>query len=352
MKWLMLDGVTLDSYPMHETLFYQNNAKYLKDNSLHFQISYKDLNPPITYYQVAPVIVHMPGFTDKMKNGEEWFSVPFFAYERGYQMQLMYKFDDNYVNIFLILMKGPHDDNIQQSGKWPLRGRFAIELLNQLSYDNHWLGELVFSTNSNSECTNRVTESDRSHRFCGLKFISTDAILHPNIDTCDYFKDGSLYFRISYKDIVDAIQVPHYPVVPFTIKKSGQLHTNHPFFAFDRGYLMCLSLFYDPAHNHIIPVGLTVMKGPFDDELDQSGYWPLKGTFLVEILFTQYSYGSHYNHSLARLTFSNKDKDMFSYCAKRSFKDKVTSSLILELIITNKDIAKDSFFYHISYEIP
>ena len=207
----------------HETLFYQNNAIYLKDNSLHFQISYKVLNPPITYYQVAPVIVHMPGFTDKMKNGEEWFSVPFFAYERGYQMQLIYKFDDNNVKIFLILMKGPHDDNIQQSGKWPLRGRFAIELLNQLSYDNHWLGELVFSTNSSSECTNRATESDRSHRFYGLKFISTDAILHPNIDTCDYFKDGSLYFRISYEDIIDVIQGPYYsyPVVPFTIKKSG-----------------------------------------------------------------------------------------------------------------------------------
>ena len=93
-------------------------------------------------------------------------------------MQLMFKFDDNYVNIFLVLMKGPHDDNIQQSGKWPLRGRFAIELLNQLSYtDNHYSNELIFSTSTSIDCINRVTESDRSHGLSLMLFSTLILIL-------------------------------------------------------------------------------------------------------------------------------------------------------------------------------
>ena len=34
-------------------------------------------------------------------------------------------------------MKGPHDDKLEQSGHWPLRGTFTIELLNQLNDSDH-----------------------------------------------------------------------------------------------------------------------------------------------------------------------------------------------------------------------
>ena len=35
-------------------------------------------------------------------------------------------------------MKGPHDDKLEQSGHWPLRGTFTIELLNQLNDSDHY----------------------------------------------------------------------------------------------------------------------------------------------------------------------------------------------------------------------
>ena len=42
------------------------------------------------------------------------------------------------VSVFLHVMEGTHDDELQQSGHWPLRGTFTIELLNQLNdYDHH-----------------------------------------------------------------------------------------------------------------------------------------------------------------------------------------------------------------------
>ena len=115
---------------------------------------------------------------------------------------------------------------------------------------------------------------------------------------------------------------------------------------------MCLTLFYDPALNYVILVGLSVMKGPFDNELEQSGYWPLKGTFSVEVLLTQYMFGSHYNHSLGILTFSHNDEYVFSCCAKRSFKDEVTFTLCKRFIAIDNYIAKESLFYHVSYKMP
>ena len=48
------------------------------------------------------------------------------------------------LNTSLYLMKGPHDDELEQSGHWPLRGTFTIELLNQQIDSNHFSKEMIF----------------------------------------------------------------------------------------------------------------------------------------------------------------------------------------------------------------
>ena len=86
--------------------------------------------------QVAPAIVKMSSFTKKLKDKEEWHSSPFFAFEGGYQMCLnviatgVGKGEGTHVSVYLYLMKGPHDDELERSGHWPLRGTFTIDLLN------------------------------------------------------------------------------------------------------------------------------------------------------------------------------------------------------------------------------
>ena len=85
--------------------------------------------------QVAPVIVKMSSFNKKLRDKERWYSSPFFVFDGGYQMCLRVdaagdsKGDGTHVSVHLYLMKGPHDDELEQSGHWPLRGTFTIELL-------------------------------------------------------------------------------------------------------------------------------------------------------------------------------------------------------------------------------
>ena len=60
------------------------------------------------------------------------------------------------VSVYLCLMKVPYDDKLEQSGHWPLRGTFTIELLNQLNDSDHYSRMIQFHHHCCSECTNRV----------------------------------------------------------------------------------------------------------------------------------------------------------------------------------------------------
>ena len=55
-----------------------------------------------------------------------------------------------------VIKKGLHDDELQQSGHWLLRGTFTIELLNQLNDGGHYSCMVQFHHYRCSECTNRV----------------------------------------------------------------------------------------------------------------------------------------------------------------------------------------------------
>ena len=59
-------------------------------------------------------------------------------------------------------MKGPYDDRLEQSGHWPSRGRFNIELLDQLNDNNHT--DYIIFDGISSDQTNRVKEEGRAPR--------------------------------------------------------------------------------------------------------------------------------------------------------------------------------------------
>ena len=88
-------------------------------------------------------------------------------------------------------MKGPHDDKLAQSGHWPLRGTFTIELLNQLSENYHYSPSVVDVT---GRSINRVTGNEMVAIESMMKFISHDTLSQHN----GYLKNDSLHFRISY----------------------------------------------------------------------------------------------------------------------------------------------------------
>ena len=149
--------------------------------------------------QVVPgAILKMSDFAKRKENKEQWYSKPFFAFQQGYQMRLRIYADgyrdgkNTHVSVYLCLMKGPHDDELEQSGYWPLSGTFTIEVLNQLNNNDHYSRHMIFRPPA---VINRVVDGiDGGSGY--HQFISHDILLHNK-----YLKNDALYFRISYQKV-------------------------------------------------------------------------------------------------------------------------------------------------------
>ena len=169
------------------------------------------------YNPVAPAILKMFGLAKKVNNKEAWYSSPFLTFEGGYQMCLRVDAagydcgEGTHVSVYLYLMKGSHDDKLEQSGHWPLRGTFTIELLNQkIDYD-HYSRMVQLHPHLCSKCTNRVLDGMMANSGRGRpQFISHDILVHSDNG---YLVSDSLTFRISYKDTG-----PPYQVAPVTFE--------------------------------------------------------------------------------------------------------------------------------------
>ena len=190
--------------------------------------------------------------------------------------------EGTHVSVFLHLMKGSNY-KLGQTGQASM-GKFTIELLNQLSDNDHYAINVTFGTQLPCDCIN----GDNVIGWGTPYFISHDILIQSN-SYYNYCKDDTLYFRISSYDD------PDYQVLPTIIrmhdftkkKKEKEQWYSRPFFAFDGGYQMCLRV--DAAGDSEgegthVSVYLYLMKGPYDDELEQSGHWPLRGSFRIELL--------------------------------------------------------------------
>ena len=92
----------------------------------------------------------------------------------------------------MALLKGPYDDELEQSGYWPLRGKFSITLFNQYSENDH------YAPTDPSAIANQVdrihTKGEISFIEVISKLISHDALFQRN----SYLKDDSIHLRISF----------------------------------------------------------------------------------------------------------------------------------------------------------
>ena len=148
---------------------------------------------------VAPVIFKMSNVSKMMETKETWNSNSFFAFYKGYKMYVRvdskyirnFYSEDNYLSISLHLMKGPYDDELQQSGHWPLRGTFTLKLLNQNDdLQSHTMDMIIY---------NNVFQTDTlASKGCHeQKFIPRFLLSDSN---SGYLKYDILYFQISYMD--------------------------------------------------------------------------------------------------------------------------------------------------------
>ena len=313
--------------------------------------------------QAAPIVLKVFDFNNRKKNKEQWYSDSFFAFEEGYQMCLRVdaagndKGEGTHVSVYLYLMKGPHDDEIEQSGHWPLRGTFTIELLNQLNDSSYFIYTKPLYYYLCHKCTMRVKNGDIAPKgWYNKHFISRKAILYHN--TNHYF-GNDLHFKISYKD--SSSSTPHDLVAPVVFSmcnvtdklRKKERWYSVPFLAFKGGYRMCLVVCmagYNIGEGSHVSAYVFLMKGPHDDELEKSGHWPSRGRFTIELL-NQHNYSDHHYHNA---TLDNK---RCSRCTKRVIKDNIASSgwgshqyLSHKVIVSDKYCNNDCVHFRISYE--
>ena len=145
--------------------------------------------------QVVPVIMKMSEYTKKKSDTVEWYSDSFYTHHKGYKMCLrVYAagWTSGYMLVYLFLMKGPYDDQL----RWPLKGHCEVKLLNQISNNEHHLGNGEYQDKGHK----RVPSGERCryNMWSSYQFISHEH-LHKITPTCQYLKDDSIFLQVDYK---------------------------------------------------------------------------------------------------------------------------------------------------------
>ena len=134
----------------------------------------------------------MTDFDEYRRDDDVWYSSHFYTHPRGYKMCLRVDANGNgsskgkHLSVFIHIMQGEFDDRL----KWPLKGSFTIQLLNQEEDSSHHT-KIANCTEHSAAHAGRVTQGYRSLFPLGfLNFISHPELL-PN-----YLKNDCLKFRI------------------------------------------------------------------------------------------------------------------------------------------------------------
>ena len=147
--------------------------------------------------QVLPVVAKMSGYNKMLENQVRWYSDPFNAHKNGYRMCLSIDTAGaaegvgTHLSVYLCLMKGSHDDELT----WPLREKFEIKLLNQISDSVHHSVTFTYDK-APGKCKSKVIQDDRATGWGKPQFISNEN-LHKTSTTCQYLKHDSLFFKVT-----------------------------------------------------------------------------------------------------------------------------------------------------------
>ena len=148
--------------------------------------------------QVCPVTVKLPGYSNKKRNNTEWYSDPFYTHNGGYKMCLridaggINKGSGTHLSAYLYLMKGPHDNEL----RWPLRGKFEIKLLNQITDNYHYMAVTAYDEHTNDNAAGRVTLANRVHGRGKHQFISNEN-LYKTTPLYQYLKNDCLFLQVT-----------------------------------------------------------------------------------------------------------------------------------------------------------
>ena len=151
--------------------------------------------PPPPVFIPPPDIV-MTDFEKHKKDGDSWFSPPFYSHIGGYKFCVSVYADGwdgkgTHVGVGVHMMQGEYDDNL----KWPFKGKVRVQLLNQRMSNVHTVERTT--TYDNETNAIRVVGRQRGKGWGHSQFIPhTDLAYNPDKD-CQYLMNDCLKFQVT-----------------------------------------------------------------------------------------------------------------------------------------------------------
>ena len=149
--------------------------------------------------QECPVILKMLEFNRQMENDDTWYSSPFYTHNKGYKMCLNVDAagygdgEGTYLSVHLLLVRGSHDDELT----WPLKGKFEIKLLNQISDSEHHSIAITYDRETPIKSAGRVKEGDSATYGWGRSQFISVKDLHVAGSSYQFLKDDCLFFQVT-----------------------------------------------------------------------------------------------------------------------------------------------------------
>ena len=148
-----------------------------------------------------PVLAMMQGFEDKRMNSERWCSPVLLTHKNGYHFQI--KIDINgwsssdAIAMVVSLVKGDNDDKLS----WPFEGVITVQVVNQIRNSVHSKAKHFMFCDGGLECQ-QVTDETLPEFGCWCdRFISHRSLNYNPSRQCQYLKDDSLFFLVSYSPL-------------------------------------------------------------------------------------------------------------------------------------------------------
>ena len=144
--------------------------------------------------KVVPFVLKLAEF-EKYKNKQYFYLPGFYTQDGGYRIRLCTYLNgrygyNNYISVGVYLMKGDHDDHLT----WPVRGTLTVQLLNQLSDNNH-SEPVKFHFEGSSKSCLRV-EIVAHHGIWCDRFVPHGKLPYDADKKCQYLKDDCVFFRV------------------------------------------------------------------------------------------------------------------------------------------------------------
>ena len=141
----------------------------------------------------------MDNFTQHKRDGDRWYSTPFYSGPQGYKKRLLvdaYGHSSGagtHVSVFVQIIQGEYDDTLT----WPYTGTVTYEIINWKEDRNHVKMTLDFSIASAiaNGCGKKPTKESNNKARGNSKVLPHDELYYASEN--QYIYNDTLYIKIS-----------------------------------------------------------------------------------------------------------------------------------------------------------